>query len=227
MNQSEQNKVGNMPKMGHGKILFLTLLYLYFLHSPIPAYANDQKIVKWVEKLRNGTKQERISAAAVLGSSSFYRQKPQIIKALVTALKDPEREVRIRAVYSLFRAKGKSATQALLLTMKNDKSADIRLAAAQVLGRAGDKRTVDTLELALDNKSYIARSTAADILGTLKSAQSVKHLLKKLQDPHHEVRISVVRSLGHLRSKKAVKPLTSLLSDNLFTLRREAAIALG
>ena len=37
----------------------------------------------------------------------------------------------------------------------------------------------------------------------------------------------VIRSLGHLRSKKAVKPLTSLLSDNLFTLRREAAIALG
>ena len=91
----------------------------------------------------------------------------------------------------------------------------------------GDRRAVDPLVTALDDKYQDVREAAAYSLGELADPQAVAPLIDALGDTHGKVREAAVWSLGKFKDRRAVDPLLKTLRDPDPKVREAAAWTLG
>jgi HEAT repeat protein len=72
--------------------------------------------------------------------------------------------------------------------------------AARALAIVNDRRAVESLIRALDNKYYEGRSAAAETLGKLEDPRAVEPLIRTLRDPYLTVREAAAAALVRLAS---------------------------
>jgi len=178
------------------------------------------------------------------------------VECLQDALRDPEREVRVWAVWSLKQIEAPAATLPLLEALEDVDSAvrrqavdavalrdgsavttalcgvlqdadpGVRQRTAELLGARGDHLAAPDLCAALRDNSTGVRKASCKALGELGSELGVSGLLERLEDPLTPVRKAAAAALGDLRAVSAARPLCRTFESLDVGLRDEAANAL-
>ena len=151
---------------------------------------------------------------------------PKVIAALMTALKDSDKEVRETAMHALVRLRAPNMFEPLVEALK-DASPEVRENAAFGLGQLRDKRAVPVLTATLKDSSAGVREQAVFALGQLKDPVAIDGLTVALRDESASVREQAAFALGQLRDEKSVPALVSALKDAAPNVREQAAFALG
>jgi HEAT repeat protein len=151
----------------------------------------------------------------------------------ITALKDRDPSIRIRAIESLagiadFRA------VAPLIEALNDEDSSVRMKAVRALGEINDSRAIDPLSYTSvkDADTYV-REGAWKVLqwstigGNKVDARSTGPIIGALADEDLDVRIRAAEALGQIKNVAAVDPLIAALNDENSDVRRYSAWALG
>jgi HEAT repeat protein len=102
--------------------------------------------------------------------------------------------------------------------------------AAIALGNIGDRRAVDALLKALEDRDSFVRQYAARALGQIGDIRAVEPLIVALHNKDNDsVQESAARALGKIRDSRALRHLVATLNDRKAdeTLRTAAATALG
>ena len=135
---------------------------------------------------------------------------PRAVEPLIVALKDSDvRDVATRALEMI----GLQAIDLLVATLKHE-DWHVRAAAAEVLGKIGDVRTVKPLLVALqDSYSSAVRWKAAGALGAIGDVQAVELLIVALKDRDSSVREGAAEALAKISDPRAVEALAVALED--------------
>jgi HEAT repeat protein len=176
------------------------------------------------------------------------------VPALIGALGDSDRAVRVAAARSLDRLRVPEAGTALvaaaadrrapaalvkwallqigppvlpeLRTLLVSPNERERAAALQLIGLLGGPADAEEAEARLHDSSSLVRAQAARALGRLGGERNLNGLLGALKDRIPAVRAAAAISLGYLRDPRAVEPLTEHAEhDASFEVARESARA--
>jgi HEAT repeat protein len=139
-----------------------------------------------------------------------------------------DRFAKAVAAHELKRTGSKRASGALVDAL-SDSNASVRSAAAEALGRCGNKETVPILiGLLRADPDDVLRASAASALGHLGDSSAVLVLISALSDTSPRVRRTAAESLGNLRDAAAVQPLVRLLAEETeWPIRDSVATALA
>ena len=126
-------------------------------------------------------------------------------------------------------ARGRDTAVPALLSVLNDQSAAVRLAAIEALGQQGDPRAIDALVQTLRNDTDArVREAAAEALGNIDSPRAVPGLIAALTaEKEGDVRAKIASALGEIGDPRAVEPLAGAVRDPEVDVRREVVAALG
>ncbi len=119
-----------------------------------------------------------------------------------------------------------TVVNALIGRLKDD-DADVRVAAAQSLGKLEDPRAVPGLIGALRDPEAKVRAAAAESLGQFDDPRAITGLTALLADTNVEVRKHALDALSEFEDGVPVPALTRLLDDRDADIRHSAAHALG
>lgn len=170
----------------------------------------------------------RCIVAEALGKIGDPRAGLQLLITLVEALDWRMPKVATEALINI----GKPVVEPLIGALKDSHEA-LRVKAAEILGKLGDREAVEPLIAVLSNdEDVLVRIWAAIALGQLGDTRAVEPLINSLTDNEPagmwgRVCEYAVESLGQLGDRRAVEPLLVFLSDGWQHLRLSAAIALG
>lgn len=99
---------------------------------------------------------------------------------------------------------GSFAVEALVEVLKTGGKPDFRSRAAVILGKIEDKRAVDPLIKALEDKDMNVKANAVKALGCLADTKAIDPLVPLLKDVNETVRLNAVTALGALRHSSGV-----------------------
>jgi len=150
---------------------------------------------------------------------------PSAVPALIRALRDEDREVRLAATATLGRLGDLRAVDPLIGVLKDEDGA-VRLTAVLGLRSLQDPRRVEPLITALKDDDSQVRSCAATVLGVLGDPRAVDPLIAALRDEDRFVKRSAVWALGKLGDARGVEALNELLDDEKADVRRAVKEAL-
>jgi HEAT repeat protein len=162
-----------------------------------------------LRQLKSSSVGTRKRAVEKLGKSG----KPEVVKLLVSAIKDPEFEVRLKGMSALWNigkvAARKDVTALVdqLVTAARDSNWQVRENAARALGDAGDNRAVETLITLLQDSEGEVRKNAAWSLGEIGDSRAAEPCIAMLNDSDPKVRSAAAETLGKIGDGSAVKPL--------------------
>ena len=154
----------------------------FFLVEPVPA---KKRVALVVEVRADG----RAPAAFELGPLGVWpkRVPAELVDALLTAVDDENKKVRLEAIYTL-----------------------------GVVGSASNLTLSDAavgrLLKALDHYDPAIRAGAARVVGRLQVKSAGDALLKAVNDSSADVRYASIRALGEIRDERAIQALTEQLS---------------
>jgi len=209
-------------------------------------YARDGNAERLRDALGSDSAAVRRRAAEFLGEVGEEGDQATVDGLLRAATKDDDAEVRAAAVDALDEL-GQAALEQLLseLTgtggseaawvtaqkfaraLKADRP-ELRMAAANALGRLDDPSSLQHLVGALDDEDVRVRLRACQACGTFADPRSVPALTTRLnEDDDPRVRRAAANALGNVGTDQALSPLLGLLDDGDEPLRRIAAGALG
>lgn len=151
------------------------------------------------------------------------------VRALITATKDEERGIRLRAIWALGILKPAEASRVLMDILEQNGNVPEKRKAAESLGQIGDRSALDALMIALQFDAHEGvRSSAADALGMIGDERALNMLIRALHsDATPSVRASAARALEALGDAGAVEPLILALEDEHHDVRFRAVNALG
>lgn len=90
----------------------------------------------------------------------------------------------------------------------------VRVSAARILARKGDKSAVEPLVEALKDEDSEVRSAAIEALGKICDKKATKPLIEMLKHDKDEfIRLSAAKALGDIGDKRAIGPLIEKLKD--------------
>ncbi|WP_134672099.1 HEAT repeat domain-containing protein [Halorussus marinus] len=104
---------------------------------------------------------------------------------------------------------------------------ELRMAAANALGRLGNRAGTKALIGRLGDPDTRVRARAARAIGRIGDPRAVSALRKALGDETVDVRREAADSLGRIGTEEALDALLDLLDDDSETVRRIAANSLG
>lgn len=117
---------------------------------------------------------------------------------------------------------------AVLVEKLKSSSAPARYAAANKLGKLGDKAAVLHLIDALHDEDEKVGDNVIFALGELGDLRAIPHLIKLLKSSKSErLRKSAAKALGMMHSETSVDALIGALKDPDFKVRKSAARSLG
>jgi HEAT repeat protein len=150
------------------------------------------------------------------------------IEALMTATKDSERSIRLRAIWALGNLQAASAVQLLTTILEGTSNVPEKRKAAEALGQIGDESALDSLIIALQfDSNEGVRSSAAEALGMLNDRRALNMLIRSLHsDASPIVRASAAKALEWMGDPAAVDALIVALTDSHSDVRFRAAQAL-
>jgi HEAT repeat protein len=206
---------------------------------------------EYLNKLRNGRWWWRADAAEKLGLAGARRA----TSGLVSALRDPVYEVRLRAAKALGALGGVAAVRPLVSALREPnrwstiRVADIlatmgtevveelidsfdglerhaRLAALDILARIRSLHSASWLEQQLGHVDPDVRARACHAVGSVGNPDSGPALMKALNDDEWPVRAMAAKSLGRIQHARAIDELCNALRDPQWWVRVNAAEAL-
>ena len=163
---------------------------------------------------------------------------------LVEKLLSEDEHERIAGVTALGQM-GEGARVAVepLIAAFKDGDANVRLRAADALGKIGDARAIEPLTAALEDEDPSVRAVVANALsmikgaemgqaraaafGRIKDAKTVEPLIAALKDEQAVVRSRAASALGRIGGDGAVEALAAALKDEDAGVRTAAALALA
>lgn len=148
------------------------------------------------------------------------------IGPLLDALADEAWNVRAGASEALFRM-GKPAVRPLTRALRKNTDLDVRLGAAEVLGRIKDKRAVGPLIDSLQKDPIPeVRGKAAEVLGEIKDKRAIKPLIEVFnkKDENWHVRSDALKALAKMGDKKTISRLLPVLYEEKDPLVREDVV---
>jgi len=147
------------------------------------------------------------------------------VEPLVTALADPEGEVRIRAARALGLVRGSTSIRPLVGALADpNRWSAIRV--AEILIGVGPE-AVGELLAAFGTLPVAGRVSTLDILGRIKSLEAVPLLKNTLKDQHPDLRARAAYALGLIGDPDFAEALAAALRDVEWPVRATAARALG
>lgn len=134
-------------------------------------------------------------------------------RALMSALTDPEPDVRGAVVEALASPRD-TETRRVLVSALQDSDHRVRKEAAASLAKIYDPEAVRPLIPALKDEHHEVRAKAAESLGRLKGEQTIDPLIEALKDAQPAVRKAAARALGDAGDRKATLPLVRMLRED-------------
>ena len=191
---------------------------------------------QWIASLESGSETDKSKAAQALGKILQIRPDyPEVVTALVAALRDTSDVVRIAAASALT-AKGvdtKTAIDGLHAVLHDTAHADVRTSAILIISALGPERAdalISYLCELLDDPSPKVRAAAVEALGVIgpPAVMEIRSIALMLRDSVAEVRQAALGALVKLGAgaNVVVPAARSALSDTSATLRASAADAL-
>ena len=144
--------------------------------------------------------------------------------ALVEALTDPSRDVRIAAVRSLGHLRAPAAVEPLLRVAADHRVPDALVGWA--LLQIGSP-ALPTLRQLTDHPDPRARAAAVQLIGLLGGAADAELVAAGLHDTSAEVREQAALALARIGTGRQLAGLVERLDDRVAAVREAAAMALG
>jgi HEAT repeat protein len=173
---------------------------------------NDQVVEDALVKAVEGDDSDAVRAAAIDALDQRHA-----VERLIGALSD---EVVPTEGAEWARA------EALVELLSADRP-ELRMAAANALGRLGNRAGTKALVGRLGDPDARVRARAARAVGRIEDPRAVSALRKALADESVDVRREAADSLGRIGTEEALDALLDLLDDDSETVRRIAANSLG
>lgn len=151
------------------------------------------------------------------------------IDALLSALDDPERGVRLRVIWALGQLGNNQAVRPLTAILSGKASPQEKHTAAEALAAIGDSSVLEPLIMALqfDDEESVKRA-AADALAALGDKRAVDVLVQSLRTAAQpSVRASAARALEGFADRSTADDLIAALDDTSDEVRLRAVLALG
>ncbi len=184
------------------------------------------RVIKSLIDLAGKDESAWVRVAAVWSLNGFGLQKnPQILKALLAAMKDKAYIVRLEATTAMERrCKNEEVVQALIVAL-DDPCSGIRKKAllSLPLNVKLGKRAVLPLIKLLENKDKMVRRHAAKALGGIKDDRVVPLLIRLLKDKDSVICCHAAETLGCIKDNRAIEPLIETLSSATFSRPKWAA----
>lgn len=148
------------------------------------------------------------------------------IGELIKDLRNDKWELRYLACKELGNRKAKSAVPDLI-TLLNDKNANVRSCAAYALGEIGDKRAVDPLVNAIADPNEWVRLQAVEALGKVGDSKIALLLSQFLEtEKDDRVKATLIKVVGILGDARMISILVPYLKDRDMRVRANAIEAL-
>jgi len=109
-----------------------------------------------------------------------------------------------------------------LIARLKDEDAGVRRAAAQSLGRLGDRRAVQPLIDILTDSDADVRRASVEALSDLEDPRAIAPIAALLKDPDTDVKKDALSALGHFDQKIPTAPVIDLLDDPSADVRHDA-----
>jgi len=178
-------------------------------------------VLPLIAALKHRDNEVRWEAALGLGKISDARG----VEALNAALKDPY--LCRAAAIALGEIGGAHAVEPLISVLEN-KDAEVRKAAVEALGKIGDTRAVEPLIAELNDKDIKVRKAAVEALGKIGDIRAIQPLLGCAHPPLSERMIEerqlceAAQNILDQLCRNDVKPLVAALKDNNWSVRSMA-----
>ncbi len=147
----------------------------------------------------------------------------EAIDTLVSLLRDKDHDIRKFACDSLGDIASPKATP-YLITVLNDVNINVACAAAEALGKIGNKRAIEPLTKALEGNIWLICS-CAEALGRIGDKRVVESLMSIPSSENTLVLFSVIKALGQIGDGRAIDFLLSLSKSE--TLKGAATEAIA
>jgi len=202
-----------------------------------------------VASLRARAVWRRAAAAFALGDMAVE----EAIPPLLSALEDPNRDVRAAAARSLGRLRATEAVEPVVRRLADGSlpgivagsallsigdaalprlhallsrpEAEVRAVATELTGLLGSASDADDLEPLLGDPDARVRARAAAAIGRVGGRRGAEGLLRALDDGDADVRAAAARSLGAIREPLAVNALLRHAQADEFAPAHAAAVA--
>lgn len=138
------------------------------------------------------------------------------------ALKDNDKNVRLRAVGFFSFKRGKKVTGALI-EMLDDSDKEIRYSAILALSPRREKRAINEFKARLNHENKEIRQDAMMGLYLSRGKKRDEALFEGLQNNYEDVRNSAALVLGDAGDKRAIEPLMKILKNSTDDLFRDSA----
>jgi eukaryotic-like serine/threonine-protein kinase len=146
---------------------------------------------------------------------------PEVEKALLGQLKDPNKFIRQAALVALSKMKSLSSVEPVAKAL-TDADLEVQNRAIEVLIHARHADTVKHLVPVLQDESEYARRSAVEVLNEVCDAGSVKYLLEAIKDADWWVRSRAADALGKIGGPRVVDAVLQLVKDKDEEIRRTA-----
>lgn len=227
--------------MSHATGSRLSLLFLVLNAGTMMACSSDpghdgRSSREWISDLESGDTRMKVLAAEALREVLEIRPEyPEVVGALVAALRDTSDVVRIAAASALT-AEGvdtRTAIDGLHAVMHDSAHADVRASVLLIISRLSPDRAVALLPYlceVLEDPDARVRAAGVDAIGAMGSlaAAEIPAIAEMSSDSSFAVREAVLRALVSLRANPGLLlPLARrALSDSSAPVRVAAADAL-
>ena len=152
----------------------------FALYNVKDYFSDSESLDSRLRQLQSRDASTRRSAAAEL--ARFSNDADRVVPALVAALTDSDREVRLSVLESLGTFDGKAAPcSPVVRQLAKQGDGEIRAQAVALLGKIKDRESVPVLTEVLDDPEAGVRTEAARGLGQLGRGISTKPLIEKLR----------------------------------------------
>jgi len=173
---------------------------------------NDQVVEDALVKAVEGDDSDAVRAAAIDALDQRHA-----VERLIGALSDEEVPTE---------GAEWARAEALVELLSADRP-ELRMAAANALGRLGNQAGTKALVGRLGDPDARVRARAARAVGRIEDPRAVSALRKALGDDSVDVRREAADSLGRIGTEEALDALLDLLDDDSETVRRIAANSMG
>ncbi len=191
--------------------VFLLILFSFF--GPVHADRNREQAkfdYHWMEKLKNGTEEEKKSAAVILGERKVKRAVDLMIKTLGNSKEDLE--VRVQMIYGLVQTEDRKALRRVLWTLNSSNNKMLRVAAVRSLGQSGNPRFLQPLLRALKrDQEALVKVAVIKVLPHFEDPLATNALMQQLKPSvPDQLQNAAIQSLSTLKPQESSRALMDL-----------------
>ncbi|WP_181684805.1 HEAT repeat domain-containing protein [Halorhabdus salina] len=207
---------------------------------------NVQELIRLLRE--SDTEEVRQRAAEMLGEFDEHQDRRDIISALVRAAQEDDSGAVTAAAVDALEELGQEAIEQLIETMAgvdfggeeaewvrakafvqalDAGIAELRMAAANGLGKFGDGDAIEPLVGRFDDDDPRVRARAARACGSIGDPRACSPLETLLEDEIAEVRREAAEALGQIGNRQALQALLDMYDDPSDRVRRVAVSSFG